>query len=131
MGNGWCERHHTGFSLSTGCEDCNAMKRELRAKAKPGPSFKELMNEGLNRPLVSQNAGLSLPKPPDQPKIYTRGQLEVLVRSTLPSDRKEICKVMQGFGKTLAEMMKMRPEERLEYILEQQELHYKVQYKRA
>lgn len=53
-------------------------------------------------------------------KIYTKEELQAKVASTNPADRKEIGAVLQSHGKELAELVKMKPEERVKFILDAQ-----------
>lgn len=53
-------------------------------------------------------------------KTYTKEELQAKIGSTAPADRKEIAEVLKSYGKDLAELVKMKNEERVKFILDEQ-----------
>ena len=54
------------------------------------------------------------------PKIYTKEELTTLVNSTDPTHRKEITQVLRDYDKPMSEIIAMKPDARIAYILEKQ-----------
>lgn len=115
-GNAWCDRHGTGYPIATGCVDCNAIRLE-RVRARTSQleltPVSETTPAGFHRRSYDAYAAAA-------PKVYTRGQLEVLVAAPTKEARVEIMRALMGFGFTLSEIVRLRRDERVQIILDRQ-----------
>jgi hypothetical protein len=54
-------------------------------------------------------------------KTYTKDELNAMLSSNKPEDRKTITELMKHYGKPVSEIVAMKPEDRVKFILEKQQ----------